>query len=339
MSYALVPASMNILLTLYSSLQPAPTGLEGMPKFSTSLGCSDAPYTYSADHTTWTIPVGDGDDHAVNLDGQAFGTLTIDEVAPGATDVEFTMVLRTNDKSLLDAVSLAFPASKSEVDLSTPKFSGSSCMRYDITLRVPANLKKLGIRARSTTQVRFASGAHVSLDKLSVTTYGDSTDNLLLPNTGVLAKHLALEMTRGWLVGEVALVDSVDLKTQRGDAMANVEVYPIALDTEDYDTNPPEAVLETATGSGRTNIFYINDLESPHRPISSRHLSSRNGDLYLTYKKAEFNGHVEVKAASYTATGVQGLFEKNGTVPWVGKPDGGDYLLAQSNKGWVGLYF
>ena len=312
-----------------------------MPKFSTSLGCPDAPYTYNPDHTTWTVPVGASDDHAINLSGEGFGTLTIDEAPSAATDVEFTMVLRSSDKSLLDSVSLALPESKSEIDLTTPRIpaGSSACMRYDITVRVPHNLRKLGIQARSTTQVRFAPGAHVALDKLTVTMHSTSGDNMLLPSTGVQAKDLKLEMTGGWLVGEVALVDSTKLYTQRGSAVANVEVYPVALDTEDYDTNPPEAVLESATGSGRTNIFYINDLDSPHRPISSRHLSSRNGDIYLTYKKADFNGRVELKAPSYSATGVHGLFEKNGTTPWVGNADGGDYLFAESNKGWIGLYF
>lgn len=319
-----------------------------MPKFSSSLGCADAPYIYNAETTTYSVPMGPKSDHAVNLRrANAVGTVTIAEGAPGATDIQFEMTLRTNDKALLDSVAFTVPTqdeieeglARSEVTLSTPTTSGSTCMRYDVVVRVPHSLKKLAVMTggSSVAQVQFAPEAQVALDELYVTMYGLASDNMLLPHANVRAKKLSLEMTNGWLVGAASIVESTSIKTQNGAANTHVEVFPVAVDVDG--TTPPVATLDTATGTGRTDIFYINDLGAPHRPISSTHISSRNGDLYLTYKKAEFNGKLDVQAKSFTATGVQNMFSKNGTSPWVGNAEGGDSLVAHSNNGWVGLYF
>ena len=180
------------------------------------------------------------------------------------------------------------------------------------------------------------------MDSLHVTMVGESTDNMLLPHANFRVEDLDLEMSRGWMVGEVSIVDKTELKTQRGDAVANVKIYPVTVATTDDPENGggvPRATLETTTGAGRSDFFYISSLAVPHRPIYSRHLSSLNGDVYLTYKEAQFNGRVEIKAPSHTTTGVNGVFEHNGTLPWVGDAEGSDYMLAQSNRGWVGLYF
>lgn len=328
-------------------LTPTPTGLEDMPEFGSSVGCANAPYIYNGEPTTYSVALGENGDHTVELRrAAAVGTVTIADGPSDQTDVKIEMTLRTTDKSLLDSVIMAVPSpediadgmARSEVALTTVAPTGASCMRYDVVVRVPQAMKKLSIMTRAVAQVQFAPEAQISLDSLFVTMYGESVanmKNMLLPHANLRAKDLRLEMTRGWLVGEASIVDKTTIVTQSGDALANVKVYPVPANDEDAST----AYLETTTGAGRTDIFYINDLGAPHRPISSRHISARNGDVYLTYKDAEFNGTLEVKAKSWTATHVENTFSKDGTAPWVGSADGGDSLLAQSNSGWMGLYF
>ncbi|OBZ67196.1 hypothetical protein A0H81_12872 [Grifola frondosa] len=293
------------------AVTPKPTGLEGMPEYSTSLGCSDVPHLYNGSEVSWVVPVSvNKQDHSINLRGGAVGTLMIAQGASDATEIKYEMTLRTDDSSLLNDVILHYPtaeemeddAESSRVLFTTPFITTSACMRYDLTLFVPPNLKKLHVQVHSVTHVKFDTDSNINLGTLFVTMYGIDKRSMLLPHQGVHADHLALELMSGWLVGDVAIVETTKLTTQRGDAVANVH---------------------TTTGAGRTDIFYVNHPGFPHRPISSTHRSSKNGDIYLTYQEAEFNGTVELTAKSFTAIGMQGAM---GEPRWVGNKDGGDKM-------------
>ncbi len=107
---------------------------------------------------------------------------------------------------------------------------------------------------------------------------------MILPHERFLADTLKLEVYRGWIVGDTAIVNSTSIATQRGDGVANVRVHPIPS------VHP--ASFDTVTGGGRTDVSYIENQSSSHRPISSQHTSSMNGDLYLTYRDARFSGLV-----------------------------------------------
>ncbi|THH00145.1 hypothetical protein EW026_g2338 [Hermanssonia centrifuga] len=318
-----------------------------MPEFSKSLGCIDAPYIYNPEQTIYSVPIGlDKSDHTLDFGRtQAVGTIIIADGAPDATDIQLEMILRTNDESLLESVDLHIPEGISDdgtasiVRLTTPAIDSSSCMRYDVVLRVPTQLKKLAIKTRGIAQIKFAPEAQVSLNTLFVTMFGTTEHDMILPHANIRADELHLQMNRGWLVGEVSLVEKTVINTQNGDAVSNIHVLPVPLQTEGE--KPAQAEFETTTGSGRSDFFYVTDRGAPHRPISSMHIASRNGDLYLTYKEAEFSGQVDLQAKSYSSTGVQGTFgHKEGEeLPWVGDANGGDKLVAKSNKGWIGLYF
>jgi hypothetical protein len=142
----------------------------------------------------------------------------------------------------------------------------------------------------------------------------------------------------------MAIVNSTTITTAQGDCVANVHVRPAPSINQDH-LEP--AYLTTTHGNGRTDFFYENDHAYPHRPIVSSHTSARKGDLYLTYKNAEYSGSIDLKAQSYTAHGMQGsavshpgqVGEGAKALPWVGDKDGGDKLVIKSPKGWVGLYF
>ncbi len=317
-----------------------------MPVYSSSLGCLDAKHLFEGDKNTYAVPVDPSrQDHSINLHGAAVGTLVIAENKHESDDVRFEMTLRTNDKTLLSQVSVTHPSHSdieeglaySRIQLTTPGNIGSSCMRYDATLYVPRNVKKLHVQAHSVSHIRFDDQSKLTLEKLFVTMYTSDKNNMLLPNPSITASEMSLEITRGWLVGEVNLVNETVISTQNGDATTNLKVLPLNL------VDPPAlATLKTTTGAGRTDIFYVSDHGAPHRPISATHRSSRNGDLYLTYKDADFSGQVNLAAKSYTAFGLQGSVTgpiKDIEPPWHGDKNGKDRLTIQSLQGWVGLYF
>ncbi|KAF7797879.1 hypothetical protein EIP86_009085 [Pleurotus ostreatoroseus] len=330
-------------------VKPSPTGLEGMPEFSNSLGCQDAPYFYKENENMYTIPVGPDGGHSIDLrNAGSVGTIHLIDAHPRVTEVGYQVTVRTDDKPLLDEILLHVPSAddiangmESRFLLSTPSLQniGSSCVRYDLLVFIPQSVKKFTLQTGSygATQIRVMNEANIDMDKMTILMHGNDERNMLIPATGLRAKDLHLEITGGWLVGKASIVEKTTLSTQRGAAVSNVKLYPVPANE---DESPATATLVTTTGRGRSDFFYIDEGKGPHRPISSIHQSSRNGDLYLTYKEAEFNGRISLDARSYTATGVHGNIKgNNGTLPWVGDADGGDMLEAKSNNGWVGLYF
>jgi len=324
-----------------------PTGLENMPAYSTTLGCVAAPFIYKDAMTTITVPIGtDKSDHAVDILGSAVGTFVIAQGAANSTEVKYEMTLRTDNKALLDDVSVHFPilsendpVENSRFQLSTPfDASSSSCMRYDITMYVPPNLRILSVAPHTTTQVQFDPESHITLDTLFVTLYRTDINNMILPNPNIRSSQLTLEIFRGWIVGDASIGNLTQIKTQRGDGVTNVRVHP----TPDHGDLPARAELETVTGAGRTDIVYVSDKGYAHRPISSTHMSSRNGDIYLTYSDAEYNGYIDLRAKSYTARNMDGVGTSKGGAQedahWVGDKDGGDTMSVKT-RAWVGLYF
>lgn len=339
-------------LGTHKFIQDAPTGLELMPAYSTSFGCLSAPYIYNASQTTFSAPIGPKNlDHTFDIRGGAKGTFVIAEGAVGAREVKYEMTIRTDDEALLQDISVRFPdvddgtVTNSRIIVTTPHVasSASSCIRYDIKMYVPPNLKKLHVSSHSPMHVQFDTASNIKVDDLYVTLFAMDKDSMILPHENIHANRTALEVYRGWIVGDVSVLHSASITTQRGDGIANVRVHPAApLDP----ANPDTAYLMTTTGAGRTDIFYITP-KAFKRPISSVHMSSRNADMYLTYREAEYSGRIELDSKSYTATGLQSFpkpddDEENGGKPkwthWAGNREGGDKILVKS-RGWTGLYF
>ncbi|ESK92964.1 hypothetical protein Moror_9037 [Moniliophthora roreri MCA 2997] len=351
----------TLLFMLYGAIKliiwavsPTPTGLETMPAFSTSLGCQSASHLYKGGEFTISIPPGPDGEHALDVRGTSVGTITLLEAASDATEISYTMTVRASDESLVDKVTLRYPGADpdqadSRMVISTPVITdttSSACVRYDIALHIPKNLKKLYVAPHTLSHVQFHPDSHLNLENLIVTLFAMNDKNMILTSQNAIARKVKLEVYRGWIVGDVSLLSSVAITTQRGDGVANVRVHP----TAPMDPLHPEleaADLQTTTGAGRTDITYINDRALPHRPIRSSHLSSRNGDVYLTYRESEFNGRISMMSKSFTATGIS-AFNRNTTTGsndgdskwthWVGDVNGGDELTVNS-RGWTTLYF
>ncbi|KAG5643601.1 hypothetical protein DXG03_000609 [Asterophora parasitica] len=332
------------------AVSDAPTGLELMPAFSSSLGCLSAPHIYNTTKMVITAPMGSKSDHAFDIRGSAVGTFVIAQGAANLQDVKYELTLRSADPKLLDDIVIQHPeigsdgsVLSSRLLINTPRTGpDSGCMRYDIKMYVPPDLKKLHVQSHTTMHIQFDSAADVELDTLYVTVYSMSKDNLVLPSRGVRGNLLGIEVFRGWIVGDVAVVNSTTITTQRGDGITNIRAHPTApLDS----THPDPALFRTTTGAGRTDVFYITP-KAFKRPIQNVHMSSRNADMYLTYKEAEFSGLVELDSTSFTATGLQRLPEVPGNqddgqtkwTHWRGDKDGGDEIFVRS-RGWSGLYF
>jgi len=321
-----------------------PGPLDSMPAFSTSLGCLAAPHIYNSSKTVFTARIDTQNlEHIFDITGGAVGTVVIAEGSAELTDeIKYEMTLRTDDADLLHNVQIHYP----EIDgtnlgnrllISTPHLASpsTSCMRFDIKMFVPPNLKRLNIGSHTTTQIQFDSDANLDLDVLFVTLYSPSENNMILPNQNIRGHQMSLEVYRGWVVGDVSIVSNTAITTQRGDGVTNVRLHP----TLPADPGFPEpASLSTLTGAGRTDIFYITP-KAFKRPIHNTHTSSRNADMYLTYREAEYSGRIELKSGSYSATGIRPLHEEGSEwTHWVGDKDGLDRITVKS-RGWTGLYF
>ena len=320
-----------------------------MPAFSTSLGCMDAPHLYNGSQVTFMAPVNtQHQDHVFLSSGGAVGTLTLADGEADAQEIKYEMVLRTSDEALLNSVFFEYPEynedktiTRSRVSMTTPHGSGGSCVRYDMTMYVPPSLKKLDIVLHTTAQVQFAAGAHVNTENLFVTLYSSDSNNLIVPSKDVTSRRQALEVYRGWIVGDASIVKETSIATQRGDGIANVKLHP----APPSDSNALEpAVLRTVTGSGRSDFFYLGE-KAFKRPIDSTHISSKNADVYLTYSEAEFSGKIEMSGKSYTMTGAQPINPSqpigNDASTWThyaGDINGSD-RISVSSRGWTGLYF
>ncbi|KIK67079.1 hypothetical protein GYMLUDRAFT_69274 [Collybiopsis luxurians FD-317 M1] len=335
---------------IFWALSPSPTGIEGMPAFSESLGCLDATYLYNGGDMSISIPVGPRDDHAVDVYGATVGTFTVTEAPADITEVQYKVTIKSNDPSLLDSISLQYPSARSDGVLDgvsrllirTPHLDKNSdfCIRHDVIMYVPKNLKKLHIVSHSTSQVKFDPHAHLELDNIFVTLFSLDRRNMVLPSENILATKLALEMTRGWIVGHLSIVSTMSLTSQRGDGVINVHLHPTApVDP----LNPDPVSLRTTTGAGRTDVYYISDKAFPHRPIKSAHISAKNADVHLTYKEAEFEGNVKLDSGSYSVTGAHSYSVEDGKTNgkwthWAGDKNGKDEILVNS-RGWTGLHF
>lgn len=296
------------------------------------------------------VPIGSRLDHSFDIRGSAVGTFIIAEGPTDSTEVVYNIAIRSDDQALLDHTNIQLPEGGSRLLINTPHTDASSesCQRFDITMFVPKTLKHLHVAAHAPTHVQFDPATRIDLDGLFVTLFAMEPKNMILPHENVKADKMSLEVYRGWIVGDAAIVNSTAITTQRGDGVANVRVHPMApVDP----ASPDPAFLQTTTGAGRTDIFYISRKEFPHRPIRSVHMSSRNADIYLTYQRAEFGGLIELNSKSYTATGLQSVGAptpeesadpNTGGKPkwthWVGDKDGGDKMFVKS-RGWTGLYF
>ena len=318
-----------------------------MPAFSTSLGCMDAPHIYNGSKVTFMAPVNtQHQDHVFLTSGGTVGTLTLADGEADAQEIKYEMVLRASDEELLKSIYFKYPEydedlktiTRSRVSMTTPHGSDGSCVRFDATMYIPPSLKKLDIALHTTTHVQFAAGAHINTEDLFVTLYSTDPNNIIVPSKQVTSQRQALEVYRGWIVGDASIVKETSITTQRGDGLANVKLHP----APPSDSNAQEpAVLRTTTGSGRSDFFYLGE-KAFKRPIDSTHISSKNADVYLTYSGADFSGKIEMSSKSYTVTGAQKITSiDNDASTWthyVGNIDGGD-MISISSRGWTGLYF
>ncbi|KAJ7783021.1 hypothetical protein B0H16DRAFT_1403392 [Mycena metata] len=322
-----------------------PTGLEEMPEFGTSLGCVDAPYIYSGVPTAFDVPVGLEADHGFDTRGGAVGTVTVLEGAPTATKVKYEVTLRSNDKALLDGLILDHPVDQdvavkdSHLLIVTTHPSETTCIRYDVKMFVPPNLKKLHLASHTVTHVQFDPESHVQLDDFFVTLFSSKRENMILPHANLHSDNLSLEIFDGWLVGDVSIDSLTKLTTQRGRGVMNVRVHPTPASDP---ASPQVASLRTTSGSGRTDVFYIEHDAHVHRPMSNVHMSSMNADMYLTYRDSHYSGLVELSAQSYTGVNLQKVTAEPDPdqkwTHWFGDEQGKDELVVKS-RGWAGLYF
>ncbi|PAV20287.1 hypothetical protein PNOK_0291400 [Pyrrhoderma noxium] len=314
----------SIIKLVWWAATPAPSGLENIPKFSTSLGCLDASHLFTdpeaqgtLNHNSllYTMDVDSDAGFQLRLFGGAVGTLVL---APSlASDTDNTTValhtsIRTNEKGLLSQVKIEKSRTgKSSLGIQTPSSSENedACMRYDLKLYLPPALRHLTIASQSVVQVKFSDEFTPAFSRLET----------------VIIKLSSIS-SGGYLSGSLSISGSTSINTGTGDAITNVKL----VTTE---SSFVESKLSTKTGSGQSTFVYEN-LES--KRVQNEHRVFGKGDLRLTYEKARFNGIVDINAQSYSLSGVRKDLESD--LRYVGNKEGGDSLKIISD-GWVKVNF
>jgi hypothetical protein len=314
--------------------------LEKQPSYSDSLGCLSTQYRLNdTDIVKVQVPIAEDGGHRFDIRGGAVGTFVIAAAASNSTQVEYDISIRSNSKDAFDNVFVNKEKDgHSSLVIDTPRFpaSSSSCMRFDIVMYIPSNLKTLFVAGHAPTHVQFdPSNTVESLNQLRVSLLSMDSKSMILPHANLKAKKMILQVFEGWIVGDVAIVDSTTINTQNGAGAAHVRVHPAP--------GAEPAVLQTITGAGRSDIFYLSDHSLPHRQITSSHSSSQNGPVYLTYRNSGYSGKIALGSKSYSATGLERF--QNATQPddtnwthWYGSERGEDTMII-SSRGWTGLYF
>lgn len=305
-----------------------------MPEYSTSLGCTSAPFVYPKDIFS-TAQVTNETKFMIDITGAAVGTVLLTRGdSPG---VVVKMSLITDEEPLLEKSTAFIQEESTNVlfNLATPFSSASedACMRFDLIVQLPQELNVFSLKSQSIVHVKYDDQAPLSLRNVEVDLTSRTDDNLLLPNTEISADKVTLTMRGGYLVGSLSFRDEARVLTNYGEAVTNLHVSPLPISKHLKDS----AKLVTNTGTGRTDIIYSNP---EGRVISNSH-SATQGDMYLTYRDSGYNGPITVQAKSTTSTNVEremGRLPGGKSEMWVGDKEGEDRMNIKSS-GWVGLYF
>lgn len=324
-----------------------------MPAFGKNLGCDHASAFYKDSPKGYTMDVAAPKGfHDLKIQGAGAGTLTITTAPSDAQNVSYSIIMRGTDQPLLNLVKMQLTESKhgSNLAMMTPTISradrdsGAKCIKFDVVLSVPPSLKELHVLTYSTVQVKFDESVHLDMKRISIVSMSTDKNSMILPSPNFHAsEQMTLETYNGWIVGDVSLDQSAVIDTQRGDGVAHVRI----IQSDEHQTDE-KASLQTATGAGRSEFTYIAAKKSK-RTVDSRHISARNGDVYLKYEGADFNGKIAMSSRSSTIHGEvtnlkpfgQRVTRREDTTEWThtrGDANGSDTLRVESN-GWTGLWF
>jgi hypothetical protein len=160
--------------------------------------------------------------------------------AADANEIRYDVTIRSTDQNLLNQVSFQpIHGDSIRILTPTPDINDKDCSRFDIVVHVPPVLQELALASHTITHITFdTEAADINLAKFTVTLFAPSTNNQVLPRIGLHANTLKLEVFRGWIVGEVSVVESASLKTQQGDGVINVHASPLP-----YHSNGEEGEL------------------------------------------------------------------------------------------------
>lgn len=286
-----------------------------------------------------SIPIAEDGAHKFDIRGGSVGTFVISQGLSNAKEVQYDIALRSDDEEALRKVSIIQAGDgHSSLLIDTPRLlaGNPSCMRFDVVVYVPRNLEVLWVASHVAAHIRFDPSSTLdTLERLQVTSFSMNQKSMILPHAHLRPKRVILQAFGGWIVGDISIVETTSINTQNGAAQAYVRLHAAhGLEA---------ANLQTTTGAGRSDFFYVNEAR---RQIDSTHISSQNGPVYLTYKQAGFSGKIAMKSKAYSAEGVVELLPAEHSAEndqpqwthWHRDKDGKDSIIINS-RGWTGLYF
>lgn len=188
--------------------------------------------------------------------------------------------------------------------INTPAFNnpgsnGSpSCMRFDITVYIPSNLKKLVVNISTPVQITISPQGHVALDEVSISLSNAHPNCRIEASESLQARRLTVEMSRGIIEGAISIGDYAEITNWSG--QIKLDTIPNASFNL---SSPSTARLLTTTTNGGVEIRYFWNRAHRKRRIESYHTTGTATSVgRFNYGSSGFRGQLSVNLTSYNVT-------------------------------------
>jgi hypothetical protein len=318
------------------------------------FGCYNEPSSsvLNGSQVLLQVPPGQAGQHTFTLQGGASGHLTLaSSPDPNSPVITYDIVIQSNPPSL-DKVSffqpppgsIVSPSTDFLIDTPTTMVQTSltdppACMRFDITMYIPRNLRQLTVRVSTPVQITFSPQAHIELDNLSLFMTSPHPKCRIDAFESLQATSLTVEMNTGLVQGLLSITESSEITNWNG----SIELDIIPNPSRNF-FNASTALLRTTT-YGKVDIRYIRNQAFRRRPIESWHTMGIQATSIgsFDYGCSGFNGLLYSNSTDYNITNAKFWKTKanpSGQNPWpiiIGNKTGEDRVYIVSGSGSIVL--
>lgn len=315
------------------------------------FGCYNEPSSpvLNGSQVLMYIPTGQAGQHIFTIQGGASGQITLASAPDNtAQEIVYDIVIQSNPPSLekvtfsqLPPGPVIGPSTDFVIDTPTTMVQTSptappACMRFDVTMYIPRNLRQLTVNVSTPVQINFSPQAHVELDNLSISITSTHPKCRIDSSGSLQAAFLDIEMDTGLIQGPISIGESTKITNWNGE----IELDTIPNAPRDL-LNPSTALLQT-TSYGKVTIRYLRNFAYRRRPIQSWHTMGIQDTSIgsFDYGCSGFNGLLFSNSTNYNITNASYWPQKegpSGNASWpiiIGNRTGGDeiYIVSGSDS-------
>lgn len=255
------------------------------------------------------VPSGQATDHTFVVQGGSSGHVTLaSSPDPSDTSITYDIFIEGNPESIskfgpvnpgLGPIATDFVIN-TPTDLNPPGSDGPpSCMRFDITMYIPSNLKRLAVNVSTPVQITFSPQGHVALDQVSINVSSTHPNCRIDCSESLQARNLTVEMNGGIIHGAISIGDYAQIINWNG----QIQLDTIPNVSSDL-SKPSTATLSTTTANGKVDIRYLRNQAHRKRRIESYHTMGTKVTSVgrFDYGCSGFNGQLFANTTSYNVT-------------------------------------